>query len=253
MMATSSARSEPIGQGGCSRGKCARQPLDQPVRLVDVLAQHLDDGGDIDVGVLVVPAVVVGHHGDRRVADLGFAGELGFGHVGHADHRAAPAAIEVALGPRRELRPLHDEVGAAARDGNALRPRRRLDQIDQHRAHRIGHRHVRHAARPEEAFLAREGAVDELVDQHEMPGRELLLQRAAGRDRHQVGDARPLQGVDVGAVVDGRGRHLVAAAVARQEADRQPVELGEQDLVGRRRPRARPIASQRLFCSAGIS
>ena len=68
------------------------------------------------------------------------------------------------------------------------------------------------------------------------PGRQLLLERAAGRHRHEVGHARALQRVDVGAEVDRRRRHLVAAAVARQEADRQSVELGEQDLVGGRAP-----------------
>ena len=43
--------------------------------------------------------------------------------------------------------------------------------------------------------------------------------------------------VDVGAVVDVRRRKLVAAAVARQEAELQPAELGEEDVVGGRAPR----------------
>ena len=132
--------------------------------------------------------------------------------------------------------------------GMLLLPRRRLDQIDQRRAYRIGHRHMRHAAGSEEALLAREGAVDELVDEHEMPGCELLLQRPAGRHRHQVRHAGPLQGVDIGAVVDGRGRHLVAAAVAGQEADRQAVDFGKQNLVGRRSPRR--LRSPPSACSA---
>ena len=113
---------------------------------------------------------------------------------------------------------------------------RGLDQVGEPRAHRIGHRHVRHAARAKEALLAREGAVDELVHQHEMAGRVVLLQRPAGRDGDEIGDPGALQGVDVGAEVDRRRRHLVAAAVPGQEADRQAIELGKQDLVGRRAP-----------------
>ena len=173
MMATSSARSEPIGQGGCSRGKCARQPLDQadaPCRRSR--CSTLMMAATSTSACSCVPAVVVGHHGDRRVANLGLAGELGLGHVGHADHVAAPAAVEVALGARRELRTFHDEVGAAARRRQCCSSRAAAStRSTSSRAHGIGHRHMRHAARPEEALLAREGAVDELVDQHEMPGR----------------------------------------------------------------------------------
>jgi hypothetical protein len=82
----------------------AGDALDQAVRLVDIGVQHLDDGCDVDLGVVGMPAVVVGDHGDRRVTDLGLASELGFGHVGHADHVAAPAAVQVALGAGGELR-----------------------------------------------------------------------------------------------------------------------------------------------------
>ena len=40
--------------------------------------------------VVGMPAIVIGDHRHRRVADLGLAGELGLGHVGHADHVATP-------------------------------------------------------------------------------------------------------------------------------------------------------------------
>jgi hypothetical protein len=69
-------------------------------------------------------------------------------------------------------------------------------------AGRLRHRDVRHQPLAEEALVAGEGAVDELVDHHEMAGRQVLAQRAAGRQRQDVGDADPLQGVDVGAVID---------------------------------------------------
>ena len=65
--------------------------------------------------VVRVPAVVVRDHGERRVADLGLAGELRLLEVGHADEVDAPRPVELRLGERRELRPLHADVGPARR------------------------------------------------------------------------------------------------------------------------------------------
>jgi hypothetical protein len=81
------------------------------------------------------------------------------------------------------------------------------------------HRHVRHHAFAEEALLAREGAVDKLVDDHEVAGGELLLQRAAGRQEDQVGATCTFQDVDIGAVVELARAEAVAAPVAGQEDD----------------------------------
>ncbi len=69
----------------------------------------------------------------------------------------------------------------------------------------MGHRDVGDQPLTEKALLAREGAVNELVDHHEVTGRQVLAQRAAGRERQDIGDAGALQGIDVGPVVD-RGR-----------------------------------------------
>ncbi|GCC44799.1 hypothetical protein chiPu_0029143, partial [Chiloscyllium punctatum] len=66
-----------------------RQPRDQRLGLLGVRIQHPDDilhGHGI---MRRMPAVEIGDHRHAGVADLGFAGELGFGHVGHADHRIA--------------------------------------------------------------------------------------------------------------------------------------------------------------------
>jgi hypothetical protein len=72
----------------------------------------------------------------------------------------------------------------------------------QPRRHRMRHRHMRHQPLAEERALALVGAVDELVDQDKRTGRQFLLERAAGRQRHQVGDAGALEHVDIGPVVD---------------------------------------------------
>src|SRR4029453_9027025 len=76
------------------------------------------------------------------------------------------------------------------------------------------------------------GAVDELVDYDEMTGRQVLAQRAAGRQRQDIADAGTLQGIDVGAVVDRGRRMAMAAAMARHEHHVEAIEHAEQELVG---------------------
>ena len=97
---------------------------------------------------------------------------------------------------------------------------------------------MRDAAGAEEALVAGEGAVDELVDQHEMPRRHRLVQRADGGDRNQRGDAAALHHVDIGAVVDVGRRVAVAAAMTRQEDDLQPVDLADPHGIRRLAPGA---------------
>ena len=61
-------------------------------------------------------------------------------------------------------------------------------------------------ARPEEALLPGEGAVDKLVDDDKVAGGQRLTQRADGRQGYQVRAARTLQDIDVRARVYVRGR-----------------------------------------------
>ena len=77
--------------------------------------------------------------------------------------------------------------------------------------------HVGHQPSAEEAFLARERAVDELIGDDEGARRQFLLERPTSRKRDDLGDAGALQAIDVGAEVKLAGRDAVAAAVARQE------------------------------------
>ena len=62
----------------------------QTLRFSRILLHTLDDRRDVDMSVVVVPAVIIGHHRHARVANLGFARELCFRHVRHADHVAIP-------------------------------------------------------------------------------------------------------------------------------------------------------------------
>ena len=146
MSAYSSARSEPIGHGSCSAGKFAEHPGDEPRRLVGVVVHHLDHRRDVDGLVLLVPAVVVGHHGDGRVGDLRLARELRLGRAGHADDVGAARLVAERFGERGELRALHAEVGPAVLEGDALGLRRRDEAAAQQRRDRMRHRDMGDAA-----------------------------------------------------------------------------------------------------------
>ena len=92
---------------------------------------------------------------------------------------------------------------------------------------------MRDQSRAEEGFFARESAVDELVDDDESAGRQVLAQRANRADRDDITDADALQHIDVGAEVDPGRRYLVPATVARQENQLHAVQFAEQQFVGR--------------------
>jgi len=150
-----------------------------------------------------------------------------------------PQAVEIALGEGRELWPFHNEIGAAALDRDIGRAARDGERVADPAAHRVRHRHMRDATRSEKALFAGKGAVDELVDQHEIAGREILAQAADRRQRDDVGHAAALQRVDIGAEIDAGRRQGVAAPVSRQEYDRLPAESAKAELVGGLAERAR--------------
>ena len=76
------------------------------------------------------------------------------------------------------------------------------ERVEHARAGRVRHRHVRDAARAEEARGSPISAVDDLIDQHERSGCQLFAERPARRQRDQIGDLRERRG-GVGAVCAG--------------------------------------------------
>ena len=116
--------------------------------------------------------------------------------------------------------------------GNAEACRRDRELIAEPPAGRMRHGHVGHQAGLEEAFDAREGAVDELIDDDNGARRQILLERTAGAHGKYLGDAGHLEGADIGAVIEVGGRAAMAAPVPRQEYHLLAVQLAEQQLVG---------------------
>ena len=214
------------------------EPRDQRLGLVGIRIQHANDVLHGDRIMIRMPAIEIGDHRDAGVADLRLAGEFGLGHVGHADHRIALRLVGQAFGEAGELRTFHADISAALHGRDALGLGGGRQMHVQPRRHRMGHRDMGDAALAEERTLALVGAVDELIDQHEGAGRQLLPERTAGRERNQVGDPCPFQHVDIGAVVDVGGRQHMSLAVPRQEHDRQAGDDAARQGCGRLAPGA---------------
>src|SRR5215813_4930198 len=160
-------------------------------------AEHLPGGGYVlhEIGdhglhgdrvVLVVPDVVVGDEGQRGVAQLCLAGELGLGHVGHADDRDAPAAVDLRLALGGELGPLDADVGTTAMHSSAHVAPRLNKHGGEAGAHGMGHTYVGHDAVAEEGARPSPRVVVELVGYHEVERVDAFLHapdRADGKER----------------------------------------------------------------------
>ena len=131
--------------------------------------------------------------------------------------------------------------------GDALALRRLFDPVNEPRTDRMGHRHMGDQPLAEKAALALEGPVDELIDEHEGARRQLLLERAARRQRYQIRHTSALQGIDIGTVIDVSGREPVAGAMAGQENDRKAVDLAD----AQRRRRFAPGTFDALLAHIG--
>ena len=77
-----------------------------------------------------------------------------------------------------------------------------------------------------------EGAVDELVGNHEVCWLVLFFQRADGGDGEDALDAELFEGVDIGAEVQFRGQNAMSATVAGEERDLASFQFAEHERVG---------------------
>src|SRR5262249_46001908 len=157
---------------------------------------------DGDGVVAFMPAVIIGDHGHGGVADLGFAGQLGFLQIGHADDVGAPAAVQVRFRPGRELRAFHTDVRPTALAHHATILARLGDGACDLGTSRVAEGYVGDDPVTEEGSRAIEGAVDELVRNHKVGGLVLFLQRPNGRNRNNTFHAEIFHRVNVGPEVD---------------------------------------------------
>ena len=63
-----------------------------------------------------MPAIVIGDHSDSTVAEFGFAGEFGFGDIGHSDDVKIHGAVHMGFSESRKLRSFDANVSALAMD-----------------------------------------------------------------------------------------------------------------------------------------
>jgi hypothetical protein len=93
------------------------------------------------------------------------------------------------------------------------------------RANRVCHTNVRHESGSEEGLFTSKRAIYELVDQYEIAGLVLFLQRPNSRERNHSIDPSSLKRFDVGSVVDLGGRDAVTSAVSREKDEAVTVEI----------------------------
>ena len=193
-----------------------------------------DDHIQGHVGLVDLPAVVVGDHGHRGVGDLGFAGALGFAQVGHANDIVAVTVVGQRFGAGAEGRALHVHIGAAIVDAGLLGLGCLEQQLAQLIANGISKGDVGHDATAEEGMLGRAlGAVDELIHEHDVARLELGLQRAHGADANDPLHAELLHRPEVGPVVQLARQDPVAACVARQKHHLTASQFAREKGVGR--------------------
>src|SRR4030095_13648683 len=110
-----------------------------------------------------MPAVVIGHEGDRRVTDFRLARELCLLQIRHADDVHPPRSIQLRFSERRELWPFHADVRATFVNGGARPLPTLAGDAAEDLAERMSEADVSHQTAPEKAAGAPFGSVEELV------------------------------------------------------------------------------------------
>ena len=126
------------------------------------------------------------------------------------------------------------------------RASRLFEGIPEAPADRVRHTDVSNHAGVEEALLARERPIHELVHDHERARREVLAERPDSRERNDVGHTGALEGVDVGAVVDRRRGEAMPPAVPREEDRAHSLDRSGDQTVGRLPERRRRVDPPRI-------
>src|ERR1041385_4475403 len=93
---------------------------------------------------------------------------------------------------------------------------------------------VRHDAAPKESVIqALLGAIDKLIDEHNVARTIPGLQRTDGAHTDDPVDAELFHGPDIGAMIELGWKQPMSSGVAWQEDDIASIQLPGQELVGR--------------------
>ncbi len=202
------------------------------LRIFSVAIQILDNFFHGDGTVFRMPAIVIGDHGDSGVAKFGFAGELGFGDVSHANDIEAQLAVNVSFGERGKLRALHANVGAAAVNFHGFGFARSCQHFGDFGARWLVEADVRDDSIAEKCGYAQTGLVVKLIGDQKIERAQIFFQGAHGADGNNSLDAEHFHGANIGAVIDFSGENAMSAAVAREKGDVAAFEFAENERIG---------------------
>src|SRR5580698_8984356 len=184
-----------------------------------------------------MPAIVIRDHGNRDVANLGFAGQLRLLQVGHTDHVHAQAAIDIRLGLCRKLRTLHTQIGSAELARYSGLAASLLHDASKFPANRIAEGNVRDNPVAKKSINPVTRAVEELIGNDEIERLVLFLQRSDGRNGDDPLDAQLFEAVNVSAKIQLAGQNVMAASVAGEECNLPAFQRAADVSVGGRTER----------------
>src|SRR5260370_27322288 len=226
-----------VGQGRTAlafslRGHCSYSFQHDLAGVLRILLKVGDDLGDSDRIVLVMPAIVISHHGHCDVAYLRLTGELRFLEVGHADDVHPPTTVHIGFGFRREGRPFHAQICAALFRCDGVLSAGCVDHICEMRTNRIGKADVGYQALSEKSRDASAGTIEELIGNHEIQRLVLFLHGSNGAKGDDTLHPELFEAVNVGPEVKLRGGDPMAAPVAGEKGH-IPSPEPAQDVVVR--------------------
>jgi hypothetical protein len=119
---------------------------------------------------------------------------------------------------------------------DSLSTGRRFNAILQFRRNWMGHGDMRHAAIAKEGGCAALRAINKLINQYECARRQFLAKRATSGNRDNIGHTNPLQRINIGAIIDSRGRQAMSAPMAWQKDGIRPADAPKAQSIRRLPP-----------------
>src|SRR5574337_85521 len=161
---------------GCRKRRDHR--LDDGLGGLGVLLQDRDYRLYRYILLCLMPDIVIGYQGQRRIADLSLPTELGLLQIGHPDDIDSPLPIDPRLRPGRKLRSLDTQVCAAMVYSRPYRPPGCEQQLAQGRTGRIGEAHMRDEAISEERADPPLCPIKKLIRNDDIQRRQILAHAA---------------------------------------------------------------------------